>query len=318
MSKNNFIQALNNDSISEMQAIPKSDLHSHAGRGGKISYIEKWANIKIPPPTSPFSSLAEMNQWLNDNIKCHCPPGIDGYLLRIEAAFAQAAADNVKVLALSYTMDEIESLGGIHNFIKKMDSLHQTFAPQTDFFPDLALGYSSDKLDKLDEIFSKKWFNAIDILNYSRTYSIKELKQICKKAQNYGLVLKAHVGEFGNPDEVMQYAEELELDEIQHGITAAKSPQIMKWLAAHKVKLNVCPTSNVMLKNCDSYKTHPIRLLYDYGVPVTINTDDLLIFNSTLSEEYLHLFHSGLMNENELYEICQTGLCHNYTKYYST
>lgn len=27
------------------------------------------------------------------------------------------------------------------------------------------------------------------------------------------------------------------------------------------------------------------RLLYDYGVPVTINTDDLLIFNSILSDE---------------------------------
>lgn len=278
MNKDQFIQALQNNSISEMQVMPKSELHSHAGRGGAISYIEKWANVKINPPSSPFSSLSEMNQWLNDNIKCHCPSGIDGYLLRVEATFAQA------------------------------------FAPKTDFFPDLALGYSSDMLDQLDEVFSTKWFHAIDIVNYAHTYSIKELKEICKKARSYGLVLKAHVGEFGDSDEVMRYAEELELDEIQHGIAAAKSPQIMRWLANHKIKLNVCPTSNIMLKSCESYQTHPIRILYDYGIPVTINTDDLIIFNSTLSEEYLRLFQSGLMSAEELYDICQTGLCHNYTR----
>lgn len=248
MNKIKFLHALQNNSISEMQDIPKSELHSHAGRGGTISYIKKKTNTKISAPKDPFSSLSEMNQWLNDNIKCHCPSGISGYLLRIEAAFAQASVDNVKVLALSYGMDEISELGGINNFIKQMDDMQQKSAPKTDFFPDLALGYSSDELEKLDEIFSFKWFNAIDIMNYANAYSMKELKEICKKAKKYGLVLKAHVGEFGDPDDVMRYAEELELDEIQHGIAAAKSPQIMKWLADHKIKLNVCPTSNVMLK----------------------------------------------------------------------
>lgn len=313
MTKSAFIQALNSNSISGMQAIPKSDLHSHAGRGGSKAYIERWANTKIAPPARPFASLNEMNEWLNDNIKCQCPPGLEGYLLRIEAAFAQAAADNVQVLALSYSKDEVAALGGI-SFIRQMDYMRQKFAPNTDFYPDLTLGYTKDELQVLDEIFSYKWFNAIDIVNYSNAYSIKELKSLCRKAKDNGMVLKAHLGEFGGPDELMRYAEELELDEIQHEVAAARSPQIMRWLAKHEIKLNLCPTSNIMLGVCDSYATHPLRILYDYGIPVTINTDDLLIFNSSLSEEYLHLFNSGLMKADELYEICQTGLNHNYTK----
>lgn len=314
MTKSTFIEALHSGSISEMQKIAKSDLHSHAGRGGSKAYIEKWAGTTIAPPRQPFASLSEMNQWLNDHIKCHCPPGLDGYLLRLEAAFAQAAADNVRVLALSYSKDEVAALGGMEKFIRQMNYLQQKFAPDTDFFPDLTLGYTKDELDVLDELLSYKWFNAIDIVNYSNTYSIKELKEICRKAKAQGMVLKAHLGEFGSPDELMLYAEELELDEIQHGVAAAKSPQIMRWLARHNIKLNVCLTSNIMLRVCDSYATHPIRLLYDYGIPVTINTDDLLIFNSSLSEEYLHLFNCGLMKEEELYEICQNGLNHKYPK----
>lgn len=73
MSKDKFISALNNNSVSEMQLIEKSELHSHAGRGGTISYIEQWANVSIAPASEPFASLSDLNQWLNDNVKCHCP-----------------------------------------------------------------------------------------------------------------------------------------------------------------------------------------------------------------------------------------------------
>lgn len=219
----------------------------------------------------------------------------------------------MKVLALSYGIDEVLGLGGINPFILQMNDLHQTYAPETDFYPDLDI-YSQDGTAYLDEIYERNWFNAIDIINYDHRLSIDEMKHICRRAKSKGLVLKAHIGEFSSADEVMQYAEELALDEIQHGVTAASSPQIMKWLSNHGIQLNVCPTSNIMLGVCGSYQTHPIRTLYDYGVRVTLNTDDLLIFNSTLSEEYLHLFQAGLMNADELYDICQAGLLHRYKK----
>jgi len=68
------------------------------------------------------------------------------------------------------------------------------------------------------------------------------MKAMSRKAHEHGLIRKAHVGEFGGTDDVMRYAEELELDQIQHGIAASESPQIMKWLAKHKIQLNICPT----------------------------------------------------------------------------
>lgn len=290
-----------------MEGIPKSDLHSHAGRGGSITYIEKWANVKIEPPSQPFNSLCAMNQWLNDNVKCHCP-GFSGYLKRVEAAFVQAKADNIAILALSYAIDEIDACGTIDSFVNIMNEMHERFAPDTIFLPDLALGYALSERNSLDKIFDANWFYGIDICNYSNTYSINELKGICQKARDSKLILKAHIGEFGGSDDVMRYAEELGLDQIQHGIAAAESPQIMKWLAKHKIQLNVCPTSNVMLKNTKNYQSHQIRILFDYGVPVTINSDDLMIFNASVSREYLNLYHAGLMTIEELDIIRKIGL----------
>jgi len=137
---------------------------------------------------------------------------------------------------------------------------------------------------------------------------MNEMKTMSRKAHQHGLVVKAHVGEFGGVDDVMRYAEELELDQVQHGVAAAESPQIMNWLANNKVQLNVCPTSNIFLSNTKNYGTHQIRTLFDYGVPVTINTDDLLIFDSTASQEYMNLFNAGLMTADELNIIRETGL----------
>ena len=314
MSKEKFIQALYENSLDIMQNIPKSDLHNHAGRGGTATYISQWANVRITPPTEPFDSLQEMNQWLNDNVKIHCP-GVSGYLKRIEAAYAQANNDNIKVLAMSYGIDEIDLFGTIDEFINIMNELHERFAPDTEFYPDLALGYRPDKdagLSRIEEIFAVNWFKGIDICNYSNFYTLQELKNICKKAHDSGLILKAHIGEFGRSDDVMRYTEELELDEIQHGIAVTDSPQIMRWLARNRIQLNVCPTSNIMLKNSEDYKSHQIRKIFDYGIPVTINSDDLMIFNATVSQEYLNLFNAGLMTAEELNIIRETGLNHNY------
>ena len=307
MDENSFVTALKSESLQALQGIPKSDLHSHAGRGGHISFFEKYAGVKITPRSVPFENLSEMNQWLKENVKCHLPKGAEGYLKQIEASFAQAAADNVTVLALSFCVDEIQLLGGMESFKNTINGLRERYAPNTILYPDLALGYFPEEINALDEILERKFFSGVDIMNYMGTYTMDELKPICRKLKENGLILKAHIGEFGEADDVWRYAEELGLDQIQHGVLAAKSDKVMRYLADNEIQLNVCPTSNVMLKVSADYETHPIHTLFANGVKVTINTDDLLIFNSTLSEEYLKLYKAG-MKAADLEVIRQTGL----------
>ncbi|MFC3750300.1 hypothetical protein [Paenibacillus sp. GCM10012306] len=305
-----FIDSLTNDSLSGLQVIPKSDLHNHAGRGGSIRYISEWANVNIQPPIEPFQSLHGMQSWFVENVKRHCP-GIQGYLKRLEASFVQAAEDHIEKLALSFGIDEIDSLGGMEPFVQIMDDFHRRFAPKTRFLPELALdrGCKIDEVyERLDAIFACRWFRSIDICGDEFAQTITCFKSIYRAANVAGLVLKAHVGEFGTADDVLEAAEELELQEVHHGIAAARSPQIMRWLSDHHIQLNVCPTSNIMLGVVENYGSHPIRKLCDYGVPVTLNTDDLLIFNQSVSQEYMNLYKSGLMTPGELNEIRLTGL----------
>lgn len=293
-----FLQTHN---LSGISSISKSDLHNHLGKGGNINYLASKFNLKIDAPPSKFESLYHMEQWAKENIKRHFP-----YMDRLEAAFVQARADNITVLSACFGIDD-----DMPAFINAMKNYNEKFAPNTILLPELALERWCDvdkEFSKLEEVLSYNWFKSVDINAGEFDQPIKNFKKIYRKAKEHGLRLKVHVGEFGTADDVMEAVEELELDEVHHGIAAANSEFVMKWLSKHKIQLNVCPSSNVMLSLVEDYSVHPIRKLYDHGIPVTINTDDMLVFNQSVSQEYLNLFECGLMNADELDHIREIGL----------
>ena len=307
--KDNFIKALENNDLNKMRQIPKSDLHNHSTRGGNIKYIEDWIGKSISRPTSKFKNLHDMQQWANLNIN-PIFRGRLGYEKRIEAAFIQAKNDGVKVLNMSIDSDAISYYAyQVENLVNSLKRIHHNVAPNVIFIPEIGFKTVTpiDVMSELLEIFlAQEYFKSIDI--YGNEFSLPTFKKIFRKAKEKGLILKAHVGEFGNAELVREVVEELELNQVQHGIAAANSKSIMKWLSDNKIQLNICPTSNILLSRVENYKVHPIRKLYDNGVKVTINTDDMLIFNQSVSEEFLNLYNEGVFNFTELDEIRKNGL----------
>ena len=129
-----------------------------------------------------------------------------------------------------------------------------------------------------------------------------------RKAEEYHLTKIMHVGESGSAEDVIRAVSILGLNEIHHGIHAALSNEAMHLLADQQIQLNICPSSNVLLGYADSFKEHQIKILYENGVNVTINTDDLLIFGSSIENEYLLLYRAGALNAMQLNEIRENGL----------
>ncbi len=310
--------ALKQNSLKAMQKIPKSDLHSHGARGGHISYIAEWANVEIEQPPEKFlpkenkSALYSMQEWFKKTIRPHCV-GFEGHLKRWEAAFAQAANDTISLMSISFRTAEIfKYFFKITDFIKTIQEYNRIFAPNTLLLPELTYAREDCDIDTelslLKEIVTHNFFKSVDICGDEHAQPVKCFKKMFSFAKSSGLILKAHVGEFGTADDVMEAVEELELDEVHHGNAASNNPQIMQWLAANQIQLNLCPTSNVMLGLVENYSVHPIKLFYEYGIPVTINTDDLLIFNQTVSQEYLNLYNAKTLNAEELNIIRETGL----------
>ena len=305
-----FIRALETHNLEKIMSIPKSDLHNHAPRGGNLKTIESHYGVTISPSINKFKNLDDMQLWYEKNVKIHCI-GVKGYLKRIEAAFLQAKQDGVSVLSMSFGMGE-ESLfdHDIFKFISAIKDLHLSMAPDVKFIPEVCFSRSNEIISVqryLDQILSYNFFKSIDLVGDDRM-PVDAFKPVYRTAKAQGLLLKAHVGEFGDAESVRRAVDALELDHVQHGIAAATSKDVMTWLSRHQIVLNICPTSNVMLSRVDRLEEHPIKTLYHQGVPVTLNSDDMLIFNSSVSEEFLKLYQVGVFSASELNEIRRCGL----------
>ena len=81
---------------------------------------------------------------------------------------------------------------------------------------------------------------------------------------------------------------------IGHEIRAIEDQALVEHLGNQSVSLEICPTSNVCTGNVRAIKDHPIRNLWDQGVPLTIDSDDPAMFSTTLNDEYRLLFQISL------------------------
>ena len=118
-------------------------------------------------------------------------------------------------------------------------------------------------------------------------------------AAEAGLGLRAHAGEGSGPASVRAAVEQLEVHRVGHGVRATEDPTLLERLGAARVPLDVCPTSNVMTGAVASADAHPIRRLLAAGLPVTISSDDPIVFGTSVTSELalLHLAHGFSWSE---------------------
>jgi aminodeoxyfutalosine deaminase len=111
-----------------------------------------------------------------------------------------------------------------------------------------------------------------------------------EKAIEHGLKSVPHAGETAGPESIWSALRELHAHRIGHGVRAVEDPELVAYLAEHRIPLEVCPTSNLRLGVYPDFSGHPLRRLHEAGVPVTVNSDDPPLFNTTLTDE-LNLLH---------------------------
>ena len=94
-----------------------------------------------------------------------------------------------------------------------------------------------------------------------------------------------HAGEWAGAENVREAVEVLGADRIGHGIRTVEDPALCDLLHRRGTVLEICPTSNVQSGAVDDFDVHPLIALYQQGIHTTINTDDPLICNVTMSDE---------------------------------
>ena len=125
-------------------------------------------------------------------------------------------------------------------------------------------------------------------------------------AKDAGLRLVAHAGESTGPESIWA-ALKLGAERIGHGIAAIEDPALLHHLREHDIPLEICVTSNLVTGVVKRLEDHPIRRIYDAGVPIVLNTDDPAMFRCTLLGEYRLAASAFGFSQAELRGIAENG-----------
>jgi adenosine deaminase len=306
-----FAAALQSGNALRLVSFPKADLHCHSIFGASLKSIKEWAGKPLNSAPARMGSFDEMREYAHRELY-PCIHNRRGFEFTAERTLIEAIQDGVTILEMSLDVTFLQYYGdhivGFFDFVQRLTAKYSssiTFGPE--------IGISRNRLPSTQiplavECIDSALFRSIDLYGNELAQPPEAYRSLYTHASNRGLTTKAHVGEFGDASLMEKTIDVLDLREIQHGVAAATSHTLMRRLREERIRLNVCPSSNIALSVAEEMAHHPIRALVEHGVRVSINSDDKTIFGQSVSDEYMALYSSGAVNADDLERIRKDSL----------
>ena len=145
---------------------------------------------------------------------------------------------------------------------------------------------TSRDLADLTVAFKNRGVVAFDLAGAEYNYPAKKHKDAFFTVINRNIATTIHAGEAYGPESIHQALHYCKANRIGHGTRLFEDPDLMQYVNDFRIPLEICLTSNVQTRAVPSFEAHPLRLYYDNGLVVTLNTDNRLMSATTVTEEY--------------------------------
>jgi adenosine deaminase len=133
-------------------------------------------------------------------------------------------------------------------------------------------------------------------------------KSLFEEARLMDFHVTAHAGEASGPESIWGAIRHLHVDRIGHGARAREDPELLDYLQEHRTPLELCPVSNVCTGVVSSIAEHPIREYFERGLIISVNTDDPIMFGTTLDKEYELLVQECGFTRQEICQLILLGI----------
>lgn len=282
--------------------LPKADVHNHFHLGSSQKrFIEKYhPSFSFP---KNYNGLDGMVDFIYNHLN-HCMKTKEDVINFMNMSIKSSIDDNVTYLEASVDVGLARFFNNsIEALINEVKRIKDYYKPKIDFRPDIGLNKDlpSEKAYSYSEICIESGvFNGIDIYGKEANKNLASFQELYKTAKKKKLKTKVHIGEFSDYKSIDEAIYLLNPNEIQHGINAIHSQKTIDLILERNIRLNICPKSNTALGAVKDINEHPIKILFDKGVKVSINTDDLVLFNATITDEFNDLYQHEIFSIEEI------------------
>jgi adenosine deaminase len=130
---------------------------------------------------------------------------------------------------------------------------------------------------------------------------------VFERARKEGYLTVAHAGEEGPAGYVWEAINILKVVRIDHSNHALDDNKLVSALVKLQIPLTVCPLSNVKLAVVKALENHPLKIMIDKGLFVTINSDDPAYFGGYINDNFLAVQRALGLSRKEIYTLARNS-----------
>jgi adenosine deaminase len=288
-------------------ALPKVELHRHLEGSLRLRTMQEIARaqgITVPISTGLLSNLVQ--------VQASEPSTYQNFLAKFSTlrlfyrspevihritreAVEDAAKDNVRYLELRFTPVALSRaerfpLGDVMDWV-----CESAMKAASEFGLRVGLIVSVNRHESLELAEQVAWLAVarrdrglvgLDLAGNEAEFSALPFAGIFHEAQQSGLKLTIHAGEWGGAANVREALEVFNADRIGHGVRILEDESTVALARERCTTFEICVTSNYQTGAIPTTAEHPFIKMLDMGLNTTLDTDDPSISQNTLTDEY--------------------------------
>ncbi len=145
----------------------------------------------------------------------------------------------------------------------------------------------SYQLAELAVAFKNRGVVGFDLAGVEENFPAKDHREAFNLILQNNINTTLHAGESYGPESIHQAVHYCGAHRIGHGVRLKEDGDLLNYINDHRIALEMCLTSNVQTGSVKNYESHPFKFYFSYGLRVTLNTDNRLVSDTTLTNEYM-------------------------------
>jgi len=287
------------------QALPKTDLHVHLDGSLRLETILELARqggIELPARDeaglraaigcgNQFGSLVEYLRGFDITLRVM---QTEESLERIAFELAEDAhRENVRYMEVRYapmlhTRRGLKLTRVVEAVLAGLRRARETYGIKSNV---ILCGIrnispeSSYQMAELAVAYKGRGVVGFDLAGAEADFPAKHHRQAFQLVRDNNINCTIHAGEAYGPESIAQAIHVCGAHRIGHGCRLRENGDLLHYVTDHRIPLECCPSSNVQTGAVATLESHPLKLYFDLGVRVTINTDNRLITDTSVSKE---------------------------------
>ena len=287
--------------------LPKVELHRHLEGSLRLRTmleIARTQGITVPINTGSLSNLVQVQKsepstYQNFLSKFttlrlfYCSPEVIARVTR--EAVEDAAKDNIRYLELRFTPAALSrgerfQLGDVIDWVSEntQQAAHE-FGLRVGLIVSINRHESMELAEQVASLATARCGDGLvglDLAGNEAEFPAKPFAGIFHEAQQSGLKLTIHAGEWGGAENVREAFEIFNADRIGHGVRVVDDPSVIAMARERGAAFEVCVTSNYQTGVTPVSSVHPLIKMLQEGINVIICSDDPSVSQITLTDEY--------------------------------